>query len=264
MIVATAVQYAHEKGVIHRDLTPGNILLKKSVEAGVESRESENNGSPDSAPYFHPMITDFGLAKRFHSDGDLTATGQILGTPSYLPPEQAAGQIDQVRETADVYSLGAVLYAALTGRPPFQADNPVESLRQVLEWEPVSPRRVNPSVDKNLETICLCCLRKDPGSRYSSAKELAADLQRTLKNEPINARPVSRVEKTWLWCRRKPAVAAAVTATVAAILLITIIATSIVTKQQIANASRIARERKENDRKRAESLVENTLTAPAT
>ncbi|REK21255.1 MAG: hypothetical protein DWQ45_23030 [Planctomycetota bacterium] len=184
--VAEAVGYAHGKGVIHRDLKPGNILLDQSGQ---------------------PRITDFGLAKRLRVETSLTATGQILGTPSYMPPEQAAGRADSVQVTADVYSLGAVLYACLTGRPPFQAANPVETMRQVLEQEPVPPRQFNPAIPKDLETICLKCLEKSRRRRYRSMRNLSADLDRFLDGKPVEARPISSSARVWRWCRRRPLVA---------------------------------------------------------
>lgn len=184
--VAEAIQYAHGKGVIHRDLKPANVLLDKTGQ---------------------PRVTDFGLAKRIQGDSHLTASGQILGTPSYMPPEQAAGRIDQVSETADVYSLGAILYATLTGRPPFQADNPLDTVMQVIEREPVSPHTLNPAIPLDLETVCLKCLEKDRRKRYGSASDLAEELRRYLNGKPILARPVGRVERAWRWCRRNPIVA---------------------------------------------------------
>jgi tetratricopeptide (TPR) repeat protein len=179
--VAEAIAYAHEHGVIHRDLKPGNILL-------------DTHGQP--------RVTDFGLAKRVEGDSSLTATGQVLGTPSYMPPEQAAGKADEVGPLADVYSLGAVLYTLLVGRPPFQAATVIETLRQVMEREPVSPRQLNHAIDRDLDTICLKCLQKEPSRRYGSAAELADDLRRYLDGEPIKARPVGRLERGWRWCRR--------------------------------------------------------------
>lgn len=183
--IALAVAYAHGHGVIHRDLKPANILIDKDGE---------------------PKITDFGLAKRTQGDSGMTASGQILGTPSYMPPEQAGGRIHDVRETADVYSIGAILYTALTGRPPFQADNPLDTLMQVLEREPVSSRQLNPNVPKDLETICHKCLDKHRRRRYQSAQELADELQRFLEGRPINARPLGRPARVWRWCRRNPVV----------------------------------------------------------
>lgn len=184
--VAEAVGYAHGEGVIHRDLKPGNILLDGSG---------------------RPRVTDFGLAKRLRAEESLTATGQILGTPSYMPPEQATGRADRVRETADVYSLGAVLYACLTGRPPFQADNPMDTMRQVLDQEPVPPRQLNPLIPRDLETICLKCLEKSRRRRYATMQNLSTDLERFLNGEPVEARPISSVARLGRWCRRRPVVA---------------------------------------------------------
>ncbi|MCA9055856.1 MAG: serine/threonine protein kinase, partial [Planctomycetaceae bacterium] len=185
--VADAVHYAHSRGVVHRDLKPGNVLMDPSGQ---------------------PKVTDFGLAKRSDVDSQVTRTGEVMGTPSYMPPEQASGLIEQIGPLCDVYSLGGVLYALLTGRPPFQASNVVETLRQVLEQEPVSPRQLNAAVPADLETITLKCLQKPAASRYPSARELAEDLGRFLRDEPIEARPVSQLERGWRWCRRNPALAA--------------------------------------------------------
>lgn len=181
--VCEAIQFAHDRGIVHRDLKPQNILL----------------GSDGQ-----PLVTDFGLAKRQASDSNLTATGLVLGTPSYMPPEQAAGCHDQVGPQSDIYSLGATLYELLAGRPPFQAANVASTLQQVLEAEPVSPRALNPAVPLDLETICLKCLNKEPPQRYESAQALADDLRRFVNHEPIHARPVPFWERASKWCARHP------------------------------------------------------------
>lgn len=199
--VAEAMAYAHERGVIHRDLKPANVLVDSS---GV------------------PKVTDFGLAKKVEDDGSLTTAGEILGTPSYMPPEQAAGKADGVGESADVYLLGALLYAMTTGRPPFQASNSVDTLLQVLDKEPVAPRLLNAAVPADVETIALKCLQKDPQRRYPTAIDLAHDLERVLQNEPISARPVSRFERMWRWSQRHPALStmSLVAATLSVVLLV--------------------------------------------
>ena len=181
--ISETIAFAHKQGVIHRDLKPGNVLLDRNGE---------------------PKVTDFGLAKRVQSDSDLTATGQILGTPGYMPPEQASGDTASITPSADVYALGAILYALLTGRPPFQADNPIDVVKQVLEREPISPRLLAPTLNRDLETICLKCLEKRVFSRYQSATELGADVGRFLRGEPIQARPVARPVRVWRWCVRNP------------------------------------------------------------
>lgn len=187
--VAEAVQAAHDQQLIHRDLKPGNILLD---EQGV------------------PRVTDFGLAKQLDGDQGLTQTGDVMGTPSYMAPEQAQGQLDQIGSPTDVYALGAILYHILTGRPPFQGATKIETLRQVVEQEPAPPRQLNSAIPRDLETIALKCLRKEADKRYATSAELAADLGRWLENKPIVARPVSFTEKSWLWCKRRPTVAASI------------------------------------------------------
>lgn len=181
--LARAVHSAHLRGVVHRDLKPANVLL---TEEGI------------------PKITDFGLAKQLDSADDSLEDGAVVGTPAYLPPEQAAGAHDEVGPLSDVYSLGAVLYELLTGRPPFRGESISDTLVMVLYDEPVPPTRLRPKVPRDLETICLKCLAKDPAKRYESALALAEDLQRWLDGDPIRARPIGRLETAWRWCRRNP------------------------------------------------------------
>ncbi len=178
--IAEAIAYAHSKGVIHRDLKPANVLLDK---------------------HGNPKVTDFGLAKRLESESGLTRTGAVMGTPSYMPPEQAAGKT-MIGPTADIYSLGAILYAVLTGRPPFQSANVLDTLMQVLEQEPVSPRQLDSQIDRDLETICLKCLEKDPQHRYASAQALANDLGRFAEGESISIKSVNMLDRVTRSLRR--------------------------------------------------------------
>jgi WD40 repeat protein/tRNA A-37 threonylcarbamoyl transferase component Bud32/tetratricopeptide (TPR) repeat protein len=198
--LARAMHFAHERGVVHRDLKPANVLL---TAAGV------------------PKIADFGLAKRLGEDAGQTRMGQVLGTPSYMAPEQAAGEVHRVGPAADVYALGAILYELLTGRPPFRAATVAETLAQVRSQEPVPVRQLNPAVPRDLETIALRCLEKEPGRRYASAQALAEDLRRFLEGAPIVARPVGRVEWAVKWARRRPAAAALLAVSVLAMVSVT-------------------------------------------
>lgn len=198
--IVEAVCYAHSHGVIHRDLKPANILLS----VGEGGKLAVETISLDAC---QPQITDFGLAKRIGAASQLTASGQILGTPSYMPPEQASGKVHEVGEAADIYSLGAILYAMLRGRPPFFAENPVEVLLQVLESDPPRLSQFVPGVPRELEAICLKCLEKKPEDRYPSAAALAADLDRFLRHEPPEARSATPWQRVRRWVRRQPVLA---------------------------------------------------------
>jgi serine/threonine protein kinase len=215
--LARAVHAAHASGVVHRDLKPANILL-------VPTKPGSATG-PDNTPDANaltaergvlnaiPKITDFGVAKCVAGDGEApglgssTVTGELLGTPHYMAPEQAAAPRQPVGAAADVYALGAILYELLTGRPPFTGETPLSTVLQVLHNEPVSVTSLQPNMPRDLETICLKCLRKEPHKRYASALELAEDIRRFLRDEPIRARPVGPVERLWRWARRHPVAA---------------------------------------------------------
>jgi predicted Ser/Thr protein kinase len=196
--VAEAIEYAHQQGILHRDLKPSNILI------GRDGRL---------------RITDFGLARETKTDSSLTLTGTTLGTPGFMPPEQVSVKRGQVGPVSDVYSLGAVLYCLVTGRPPFAAGTLADILQQVVTAEPVSPRQLNPAVPRDVETICLKCLEKEPRRRYASAQALADDLGRFVRGEPISARPVGAAERVVKWYRREPVVAGLVTAVVCVLAL---------------------------------------------
>ncbi len=187
LTLARAVQHAHQRGVLHRDIKPGNILI-----------DAEGN----------PFLTDFGLAKIAQKESKLTHTNAVLGTPSYMAPEQARGDTRYVTTSADVYGLGAVLYTCLTGRPPFAGGTSFETIRQVLEEEPTVPSVFRKGLDRDLETICLKCLAKEPEERYGTAEALGGDLERWRRGEPIHARPISNFERLQKWVKRRPAVAA--------------------------------------------------------
>ncbi|MEZ6063458.1 MAG: serine/threonine-protein kinase, partial [Planctomycetaceae bacterium] len=192
--LALALQYAHDRHIIHRDLKPSNVLMG---EDGI------------------PRISDFGLAKRLDDDSDRTASGHVFGTPSYMAPEQAGGLSQAASPAVDIYSLGAILYELLTGRPPFKAATVMETLDQVRTMEPVAPGKIRPAVPRDLETICLLCLQKDTARRYQSAQLLADEIGRFRRGESIMARPVSSMERVQRWCRRHPLPASLATAVVA-------------------------------------------------
>jgi WD40 repeat protein len=233
---ARAVHYAHQRGVLHRDLKPANVLLDADGQ---------------------PQITDFGLAKRLSPDGSaaaagaagltgMTLSGAVLGTPRYMAPEQARGE-KSLTVAADVYGVGAILYELLTGRPPFQADTVFDMLRQVREQDPPRPSSIIARIDRELETICLKCLEKDPPRRYASAEALAEDLDRWLAGEPIQARPVTSWHRAVKWARRKPAIAALIAVSVTA-------AAAVIVELSIANA-RIRAQQVQTDIARQEAVA---------
>lgn len=202
--IAEAIDYAHERSILHRDLKPSNVLIDLTD---------------------RPRVTDFGLAKQLEGATQLTGADTLLGTPSYMPPEQAAAKHGQVNRTSDVYSLGAVLYELLTGRPPFVAAQPIDIIMQVLRTDPVAPRLLNSKLPVDLETIALKCLTKEQSKRYPTAGELAADLKRWQDGEPILARPTGQAERLFRWCRRNPRVAALSGISLALVVAIAVIST---------------------------------------
>lgn len=236
--LAQAIQFAHQQGIVHRDLKPANILLAstlgqsssdtKLANSAPADKTADKTAAPSSlhaslsgsrqGPMLSPKITDFGLAKYLNDDCGQTKTGAIVGTPSYMAPEQAGGQKTRIGPATDIYGLGAIMYELLTGRPPFKAATPWETVNQVLHNEPVAPHLLDPKVDRDLETICLKCLQKDPLWRYESAQTLGNDLQRYLEGRPILARPVGGGVKFWRLCRRHPGTATSLAFAIAALL----------------------------------------------
>jgi WD40 repeat protein/serine/threonine protein kinase len=231
-IIAKAIHYAHERGILHRDLKPSNVLIDSNDQ---------------------PRITDFGLARRLDGESSLTMSGHVLGSPNFMPPEQAGAKRGKVGRPSDVYALGGILYYLLTARAPFQADSLEHTITQVINVEPVSPRLLNPSVPRDLETITLKCLEKEPSRRYQTAQELADELGRVLRHEPIRARPITQPEKLWRWCRRKPALTSAVVFAIAA--LVIGLAT---TSWQWRRAERLAASER-HERQRAEAGESNAV-----
>jgi tetratricopeptide (TPR) repeat protein len=264
--LAEAVEHAHRRGVLHRDLKPANILLAVSDQRSAISPNQHGSSAGLTADrcllIATPKITDFGLAKLLESDTPgRSQSGDIIGTPSYMAPEQADGVKRTLGPAADVHALGAILYELLTGRPPFQGETLLETLLLVRSADPVPPRRLRPGLPPDLETICLKCLQKEPGKRYRSAQALAGDLQRFLHGQPILARATPLWERAWKWARRRPAAAAllAVSLFAAAVLLGVILAATGTYKQQRDYAEQRRREAVANLRK-AREAVDRMLT----
>jgi eukaryotic-like serine/threonine-protein kinase len=244
--VAGAVHHAHQRGVLHRDLKPANILLQMDPSA---------SGNPQAAI---PLVTDFGLSKRVEEDSASTQSGAVAGTPSYMAPEQASGE-KRLTTAVDVYGLGAILYELLTGRPPFKEATPLDTLLQLRTREPLRPSALNARLDRDLETVCLKCLEKDPERRYGSAEALVDDLERWLHGEPIRARSSGKGERLWRWCRRNPTLAAVGGLAAAALVAVTVLAVIVAAQQsETAQARRRETEQAEaalRDSKRQSAIL---------
>jgi eukaryotic-like serine/threonine-protein kinase len=251
-LLANAMDYAHLRGIIHRDLKPANVLL---TEAG------------------EPKVSDFGLVKRLEDDAGQTQSGSILGTPSYMAPEQAEGKNKEIGPRSDLYALGGILYEMMTGRPPFRAASVLDTLQQVRTQEPIAPSQFQPKVPRDLETICLKCLQKDPAKRYATAAALGEDLRRFLAGESILARPVSRAESFWRWCRRNPRVAS-LSGSVAALFVVWAVTSTLLYRRALsgeqaarANAATasqnaaLAQQNAEDARSKAQEALTSAATA---
>jgi serine/threonine protein kinase len=257
--LAEAIAHAHSRGVLHRDLKPGNVIMEPAPTAASDRRDGDNDGLDRI-----PRVTDFGLARLAGTTQDATAathSGAILGTPSYMAPEQAQGAGAKVGPAADVYGLGAILYALLVGRPPFQADSVLDTLLLLRTQEPVAPSRLRPRVPRDLETVCLKCLAKEAGRRYATAAALTEDLRRFLAAEPIHARPTPAWELAIKWIRRHPAPAGLIgTAVAAAIALTVVILTATVRLKRERDRAEARRQEAVLNLRKARDAVDRMLT----
>jgi WD40 repeat protein len=261
--LARAMAVAHQRGIVHRDLKPANILLASRAPGRLDRSETPK-GSALVLDDWTPKITDFGLAKRVENENRLTASGAILGTPSYMAPEQAEGKSKAIGPAADIYALGAILYEMLTGRPPFLGASALDTLQQIVTVEAVPPRRLQPQVPYDLETICLKCLQKDPQKRYADASALADDLRRFQAKEPIQARPVGAGERTWKWVKRRPAAAAALVASAVAVLALVGVGVGLWYNNELAAAHKAEEKHRkiaENALVAAQEATKNAVTA---
>ncbi len=260
-VLARAMQHAHERGIVHRDLKPANVLL---APLAAELGSALDANAPSGARRLNemvPKIADFGLVKVLHGDGPSgsTCTGAIMGTPCYLAPEQAEGRSKEVGPAADTYALGAILYECLTGQPPFRGEHVLDTLEQVRHRDPIPPRQLRPGVHRDLETICLQCLRKEPGRRYASALDLADDLRRYQSGEPVRARPVPWWERAAKWAIRQPAQAALLL--VSALALVAVLSTWAVFTAKLADEKRSAQREAQNARDKEKEALAQTKVA---
>ena len=252
--LAGAIAHAHGRGVLHRDLKPGNIILEPLGEdiAGSPERDGMN---------FIPRVTDFGLARMSVAGAEATAatqSGEILGTPSYMSPEQADGRVGDIGPAADVYGLGGIVYALLTGRPPFQSPSPLDTLLLLRTEEPIAPSHLRPRLPRDLETVCLKCLDKRPLKRYAAADALAADLNRYLAGMPVIARRVGSAARVALWCRRQPALAGTIAVAIVAIAVVASFGFWRVVHER--DRFRAERDRAEANLRKAREAVDSMLT----